>query len=37
MESWADWVNRSDAKLVPGVREYIDLVINEFKRLMSLH
>ena len=26
MESWANWVNRADAKLVPGAKEYIDLV-----------
>ena len=26
MVSWANWVNRADAKLVPGAKEYIDLV-----------
>ena len=26
MVSWANWVNRFDAKLVPGAKEYIDLV-----------
>jgi len=26
MESWAAWVNRKEADLVPGVKEYIDLV-----------
>ena len=26
MESWAAWVNREEADLVPGVKEYIDLV-----------
>ena len=26
MESWAVWVNREEANLVPGVKEYIDLV-----------
>ena len=28
MESWATWVNREEANLVPGVKEYIDLVRN---------
>ena len=26
MESWAMWVNREEADLVPGVKEYIDLI-----------
>ena len=26
MDSWAQWVNRSEASLVPGAKEYIDLV-----------
>ena len=26
MESWAAWVNREEAKLIPGVKEYIELV-----------
>ena len=26
MTSWAKWVNREEAKLVPGAKEYIDLV-----------
>ena len=26
MESWARWVNRSEAILVPGVRKFIDIV-----------
>ena len=26
MESWAAWVNRKEADLVPGVKDYIDLV-----------
>jgi len=26
MDSWANWVNRADADLVPGAKEYIDLV-----------
>ena len=26
MNSWAKWVNRAEADLVPGAKEYIDLV-----------
>ena len=26
MDSWADWVNRGEAMLVPGAKEYIDLI-----------
>ena len=26
MESWAVWVNRQEADLIPGVKEYIDLI-----------
>ncbi len=26
MQSWAKWVNREEAKLVPGVKKYIDLI-----------
>tara|TARA_B100000029_G_scaffold197938_2_gene196020 strand:+ start:735 stop:1430 length:696 start_codon:yes stop_codon:yes gene_type:complete len=26
MQSWAKWVNREDADLVPGVKEYINLI-----------
>ena len=26
IDSWAKWVNRADADLVPGAKEYIDLV-----------
>ncbi len=26
MKSWSEWVNRSEASLVPGAKEYIDLI-----------
>ena len=28
MKSWAKWVNRSEASLVPGAKEFIDLALS---------
>ena len=36
MNSWAQWVNREEAKLVPGVKQYIDLIRKEKIQLIFI-